>query len=60
MAPDHRQLHNMSQNERESFKEYAQCWREMAYQVEQPLVEKKAHMHVYGYLVSFLLGEDDW
>src|SRR3954469_9517460 len=34
MAPDRRQLQNMSQKERESFKEYAQRWRELASQVE--------------------------
>src|SRR4051812_45521324 len=41
MAPDHRQLQNMSQKERESFKEYAQRWRELASQVEPPLAEKE-------------------
>ena len=30
----------MSQNEKESFKEYAQRWRELASQVEPPLTEK--------------------
>src|SRR4051812_33892552 len=41
MAPDRRQLQNMSQKERESFKEYAQRWRELASQVEPPLAEKE-------------------
>ena len=31
----------MFQNEKESFKEYAQRWRELAYQVEPPLAEKE-------------------
>ncbi|XP_058753896.1 uncharacterized protein LOC131627087 [Vicia villosa] len=41
MAPDRRQLQSMSQKEKESFKEYAQRWRELASQVESPLVEKE-------------------
>lgn len=41
MAPDRRQLMNMSQKDNDSFKEYAQCWREMASQVEPPLAEKE-------------------
>ncbi|XP_050896561.1 uncharacterized protein LOC127103338 [Lathyrus oleraceus] len=41
MAPDRRELLNMSQKDNESFKEYAQRWREMASQVEPPLGEKE-------------------
>ena len=41
MTPDRRQLQNMTQKERESFKEYAQRWRELASQVEPPLAEKE-------------------
>ena len=41
MAPDRRELLNMSQKDNESFKEYAQRWREMASQVEPPLAEKE-------------------
>ncbi|XP_058729685.1 uncharacterized protein LOC131601811 [Vicia villosa] len=41
MAPDRRQLQNMAQKEKESFKEYAQRWRELASQVEPPLSEKE-------------------
>lgn len=37
MAPDRRQLHNMSQKDKESFKEYAQ----LASQVEPPFAEKE-------------------
>ncbi|XP_050916569.1 uncharacterized protein LOC127131696 [Lathyrus oleraceus] len=36
-----RQMLNMSQKDNESFKEYAQRWREMASQVKPPLVEKE-------------------
>ncbi|XP_050897461.1 uncharacterized protein LOC127104315 [Lathyrus oleraceus] len=41
MAPDIRQLQSMFQHDKESFKEYAQRWRELASQVEPPLVEKE-------------------
>src|SRR3954470_870927 len=41
MAPDRRQLQNMSKKEKESFKEYAQRWRVLASQVEPPLAEKE-------------------
>ena len=41
MAPDRHQLQNMSQREKESFKEYAQRWRELVAQVEPPLAEKE-------------------
>lgn len=41
MAPDRMQLQGMVMNEKESFKEYAQWWRELAAQVEPPLSEKE-------------------
>ncbi|XP_050877217.1 uncharacterized protein LOC127080975 [Lathyrus oleraceus] len=41
MAPDRRQLQSMFQHDKESFKEYAQRWREMDSQVEPPLAEKE-------------------
>ncbi|XP_050919635.1 uncharacterized protein LOC127137195 [Lathyrus oleraceus] len=41
MAPDRRQLQSMFQHDKESFKEYAQRWRELASQVEPPLDEKE-------------------
>lgn len=41
MVPDIRRLLSMSQKDNESFKEYAQRWREVASQVEPPLVEKE-------------------
>lgn len=41
LAPDRRQLLSMSQKDSESFKEYAQRWRETASQVEPPLTEKE-------------------
>ncbi|KAK2422686.1 hypothetical protein QL285_033199 [Trifolium repens] len=39
MAPSHTQLQNMTQKEGESFKVYAQRWRELAAQVRPPLLE---------------------
>ena len=41
MAPDRDQLRNMVQKDRESFKEYAQIWREVAAQVIPPMEEKE-------------------
>lgn len=41
MAPYRRQLQSMFQKDNESFKEYAQRWREVASQVKPPLDEKK-------------------
>src|SRR4051812_27348744 len=41
MAPDRMQLQNLSQKKEESFKEYAQRWREMASRVQPPLLEKE-------------------
>lgn len=41
VALDSRQLQNMTKKYRESFKEYAQCWRELAAQVEPTLAERE-------------------
>ena len=41
MAPDRDQLRSMSQKEKETFKEYAQRWREIASQVNPSLEEKE-------------------
>ncbi|XP_050897366.1 uncharacterized protein LOC127104210 [Lathyrus oleraceus] len=41
MTPNRRQLQSMFHNDKESFKEYAQRWRELASQVELPLAEKE-------------------
>ena len=41
MAPTHIQLQNLSQKKEESFKEYAQRWREMTARVQLPLLEKE-------------------
>ena len=41
MAPTRMQLQNMSQKKEESFKEYAQRWREMVSRVQLPLLEKE-------------------
>ena len=37
MEPDHDQLRAMAQKDKESFKEYAQSWREIAAQVVPPM-----------------------
>ncbi|XP_073224461.1 uncharacterized protein [Cicer arietinum] len=41
MAPNRIQLQNMTKRGNETFKEYAQRWRELASQVEPPLSEKE-------------------
>ncbi|XP_052734034.1 uncharacterized protein LOC108321519 [Vigna angularis] len=41
VAPDRLQLQNMGKKDNETFKEYAQRWRELATQVEPPLFEKE-------------------
>ncbi|XP_061359391.1 uncharacterized protein LOC133303490, partial [Gastrolobium bilobum] len=41
MAPDRLQLQNMTKKDVESFKEYAQRWRELSAQVDPPLSEKE-------------------
>lgn len=41
MAPNHMKLQNLSQKGNESFKEYAQIWRELTSRVQPPLLENK-------------------
>ena len=41
MEPTRLQLQNLSQKKKESFKEYAQRWREIASHVQPPLLEKE-------------------
>jgi len=41
MAPDRMQLQNMAKKSTETFKEYAQRWRELVAQVEPLLYEKE-------------------
>ena len=44
MAPDRIQLQNMCKREHESFKEYAQRWRDLVAQVVPPLMERMITM----------------
>jgi len=41
MAPDRTQLQNMSKWEHESFKDYAQWWKDLVAQVVPPMVERE-------------------
>lgn len=41
MAPNRTQLQNLTQGTNESFKEYAQKWRELAARVQPPLMERE-------------------
>jgi len=52
MAPDRLQLQNMSKRNNETFKEYAQRWRELAAQVEPPLHDKEMVTMFMGTLQS--------
>jgi len=52
MAPDRLQLQNMSKKGGETFKEYAQRWRELAAQVEPPLHNKEMVTMFMGTLQS--------
>ena len=40
-TPDRTQLQNMIKQENESFKEYAQRWRDLVAQVAPPMVERE-------------------
>jgi hypothetical protein len=53
MAPDQDQLQSMSQKDKETFKEYAQRWREMAAQIIPPLEEKEMTKIFLKTLISF-------
>ncbi|GAU51822.1 hypothetical protein TSUD_416070 [Trifolium subterraneum] len=53
MAPDRDQLRGMSQKDKESFKEYAQRWREIAAQICPPLEEKEITKIFLNTLDSF-------
>ncbi|XP_052885230.1 uncharacterized protein LOC128293763 [Gossypium arboreum] len=44
MAPDRITLQNMEKKQSESFRQYAQRWREIATQVQPPLLEKETTM----------------
>jgi hypothetical protein len=46
MAPNRDQLRSMSQEEKETFKEYAQRWRELAAQIN-PLLEEKEMTKIF-------------
>ena len=41
LAPNHTQLQNLTQGSHESFKAYAQRWRELAARVQPPLLERE-------------------
>ena len=46
MAPDRDQIRSMSQRDKETFKEYAQRWREIAAQIN-PLLEEKEMTKIF-------------
>jgi len=53
MAPDRMQLQNMYKKEHESFKEYAQRWRDLAAQVAPPMMEREMITMIVDKLLVF-------
>ena len=53
MTPDKTQLQNMSKKEHESFKEYAQRWRDFASQVAPPMMEREMITMIVDTLAMF-------
>ena len=53
MAPDRTQLQNMCKKEHESFKEYAQRWRDLAAQVAPPMMEREMITMILDTLLVF-------
>src|SRR4030065_2937957 len=53
LAPDRSELQAMTQNDKETFKEYAQRWREFAAQVRPPLEENELTKIFLNTLDSF-------
>ena len=53
MAPDRTQLQNMCKKEHESFKEYAQRWRDLAAQVAPPMMEGEMITMILDTLLVF-------
>ncbi|XP_040938074.1 uncharacterized protein [Gossypium hirsutum] len=60
IAPDRITLQNMEKNPSESFRQYAQRWREVATQVQPPLLEKETTMLFINTLkapfITYMLG----
>ena len=54
MAPDRMQLRALSKESNESFRGYAQRWRELAGRVEPPLLDRSYGI-IQGYLTKSLL-----
>ncbi|GAU40248.1 hypothetical protein TSUD_219590 [Trifolium subterraneum] len=59
LAPDMDELRALAQKERESFKEYAQRWRELAAQIRPPVEEKelcKLFLHILSPFIYEKMG----
>ncbi|KAK5771536.1 hypothetical protein PVK06_047753 [Gossypium arboreum] len=60
MAPNRITLQNMEKKQNESFRQYAQRWREIAAQVQPPLLEKETMMLFINTLkasfIDYMLG----
>ena len=53
IAPDRTQLQNLSKRDNESFKEYAQRWRDLAAQVVPPMTEREMIIMIMDTLPVF-------
>ncbi|MBA0877392.1 hypothetical protein Goshw_017552 [Gossypium schwendimanii] len=54
MTPDRITLQNMEKKQNESFRQYAQRWREVAIQTQPPLLEKEAKMFINTLKAPFI------
>ena len=60
MAPDRMQLHNMCKKGHESFKEYAQRWRDLEAQVAPLMMEKEMITIIVDTLPVFCYEKKWW
>jgi len=54
MAPERMQLQNLSMRDNESFKEYAQRWRDLAAQVVSPMEKREMITMIMDTLLEFM------
>ena len=57
MAPDRMQVQHMCKRDNESFKEYAQRWRDLAAQVVPPMMEREMITMIMDALLVFYYGK---
>ena len=60
MTLDSLDLQWMKKKSLESFKEYAQRWRDKVVEVQPSLMEKKTDIYVYEYFADSIICSIDW